>query len=231
MKVLQHGNRGYKVEYLQGLLNRSMTRDRTGGTPLRVDGIFGPRTEAALQAFQRRQRPPVTDRGAGMPTWSAFGVRIEKEHTNVRLFGQPTGTSCWSAAATMIFGNQSVGPGQAHLGAGGGLRGTMDEHQAFARSMGWQMLNHSPSVSELAGIVQRTPVWIRGGGSGWAHAVVLSGVFSDGDDRGDGTMFRVHDPWPPNVGKIYGSFASPLTMFDSSGVNRVPASLDFVLVP
>ena len=58
-------------------------------------------------------------------------------------------------------------------------------------------------------------VWIHGGGTGWSHAVILSGVFSDGDSSGDGTMFRLHDPWPLNVGKIYGSFANPIAMYDA----------------
>ncbi len=231
MDILRNGNRGFKVELLQRLLNKAATRDGAGGTPLVVDGIFGPLTETSLRAFQGRHSPLVVDGVAGPLSWTALGLRIEGEHSRIRLFGQPTGMSCWSAAATMILGNQSVGPGSGRLGPGGGLAGTVEDHQAFASSLGWDMLNHSPSVTELAGIVRRTPVWIRAGGSNWAHAVVLSGVYSDGDDRGDGTMFRIHDPWPVGSGKLYGSFSNPLTMFDASGTSRVPASLDFVLVP
>jgi hypothetical protein len=231
MRTLRQGSRGYEVEYLQGLLNKADIHDRTHTRPLRIDGIFGPLTDAALRAFQGRHRPLAVDGVAGPQSWNALGLRIEREHNHVILLGQPTGTSCWSAAASMILGNQSVGPGAAHLGAGGGLRGTIEEHQAFANSLHWRMLNHSPGVTELVGIVRQQPVWIRAGGSNWAHAVVLSGVFSDNDNRGDGTMFRIHDPWPQGRGRIYGSFANPLTMFDSSGVHRVPASLDFVLLP
>jgi hypothetical protein len=91
--------------------------------------------------------------------------------------------------------------------------------------------NYLPSVQALVTFVLRTPVWITGGGSNWSHAVVLSGVYSDGDERGGGTMFRIHDPWPVGVGRIYGSFANPITIFDASGVTRVPAILDSVMVP
>jgi hypothetical protein len=231
MNTLRRGSRGIQVEFLQGLLNKAATRDRAGGTPLSIDGIFGRLTDAALRAFQARHRPLVVDGAAGRQTWPALGLRTEAEHARIHLFGQPTGTSCWSAAATMILGNQCVGQGGAALGPGGGLQGAMQNHEAFARSLGWQMLNHTPGVQELVTLVRRTPVWIRAGGSHWAHAVVLSGVYSDGDSSGDGTLFRIHDPWPVGAGRLYGSFANPITMFDSGGVNRVPASLDFVLVP
>ena len=231
MNILRRGNRDFKVEFLQRLLNKAATRERVGGTPLRTDQTFGPLTETALRAFQTRHRPLVVDGVAGSQTWNALGLRIEGEHARIRLFGQPTGTSCWSAAATMILGNQSVGPGGATLGPGGGLSGTMQDHEAFARSLGWQMLHHSPSVQEMAGLVRRTPVWIRAGGANWAHAVVLSGVYSDGDGSGDGTMFRIHDPWPQGRGRIYGSFANPIMMFAADNVTRVPASLDYVLTP
>jgi hypothetical protein len=231
MDILRRGNRGFKVEFLQRLLNKAARRESVGGTLLVVDGNFGPLTETALRAFQGRHRPLVVDGVAGNQTWNALGLRTEREHARVILFGQPTGTSCWSAAATMILGNQSVGPGGATIVVGGGLSGTMENLQAFARSLGWQMLNHSPGVQEMVNLVRRTSVWIKAGGSNWAHAVVLSGVYSDGDSSGDGTIFRIHDPWPPGRGRIYGSFANPIMMFGVDGVTRVPASLDFVLVP
>lgn len=38
------------------------------------------------------------------------------------------------------------------------------------------------------------------------HAVVLCAMWSDGAEDGSGTMIRIHDPWPPNVGAVYGRF-------------------------
>jgi len=173
----------------------------------------------------------VTDGVVGTRTWQALGLRIEREHAQVVLLGQPTNATCWSAAASMIVGNRSITSGGAATAPGGGLQGDMANHEAFARSLGWEMLNMTPSVPAMTELVRRTPVWIRAGGANWAHAVVLSGVYSDGDFRGDGTMFRVHDPWPVGVGRVYGSFADPIRMFAADGVTRTPASLDFTLVP
>lgn len=44
------GSRGAAVTSLQSVLNRWLQSQQT--TPLKVDGIFGPRTEAAVRAFQ-----------------------------------------------------------------------------------------------------------------------------------------------------------------------------------
>ena len=66
------------------------------------------------------------------------------------------------------------------------------------------------SVAGLAGLLRNKPLWAVGGGSSptgdWLHAIVLSGLWSDGAEDARGTMIRIHDPWPPNVGKVYGRF-------------------------
>lgn len=62
MLPVKRGDRGQWVRYLQDLLNRS-------GAHLRVDGIFGPLTEAALRAFQQRAGLLV-DGIAGQATWA-----------------------------------------------------------------------------------------------------------------------------------------------------------------
>jgi hypothetical protein len=66
------------------------------------------------------------------------------------------------------------------------------------------------TVEGLAGLLRRKPVWAVGGGSsptgGWLHAIVLSAIWSDGASDASGTMIRIHDPWPPNQGSVYGRF-------------------------
>jgi hypothetical protein len=66
------------------------------------------------------------------------------------------------------------------------------------------------TVGGLAGLLRQRPVWAVGGGTSptgnWLHAIVLSALWSDGAGDGSGTMIRIHDPWPPNVGSIYGRF-------------------------
>lgn len=63
--VARRGDRGGQVRVWQDTLN-----DRAGAK-LAVDGVFGPATEAAVRAFQRRERLAV-DGIAGPATWHAL---------------------------------------------------------------------------------------------------------------------------------------------------------------
>jgi hypothetical protein len=139
-----------------------------------------------------------------------LGITIDITHP-VRLFPQPTNMTCWSAAATMIVGNMSIGPGSANLGTGGGLVPSPENVQRFAQGLGWRMYYPQTwTVGGLAGLLRRKPVWAVGGGSSptgnWLHAIVLSALWSDGAEDASATMIRIHDPWPPNVGQVYGRF-------------------------
>ena len=229
MDTLRVGSSGFKVQYLQRLLNKALARDHAAGTRLSEDGAYGPLTEAAVRAFQTRRRSITVDGTAGSQTWGALGLGLELEHPQVIQFGQPTHTSCWSAAATSILGNQSVGPGRASLEAGGGMTPSIDNLETFARGLGWRMLNHSPGVQELVSLCQQKPLWIAGAGVNFKHAVVFSGVYSDGTD--DGTMLRIHDPWPVGRGRVYGTFCNPVTYMADDNVGRLTLSYFYVLVP
>jgi hypothetical protein len=200
MEILREGSRAIPVKLLQRLLNKK------GASPrLAEDGAFGPRTRAAVIAYQARERLSQ-DGVVGPATWSRLGIRIDVTHP-VRLFGQPTNMTCWSAAATMIVGNMSVGPGGAALSPGGGLLPGHDNIRQFAQSLGWRM--HYPqtwTVAGLAGLLRNKPVWAVGGGANWLHAIVLSALWSDGAEDASGTMIRIHDPLPVNIGSVYGRF-------------------------
>jgi len=205
MDTLRQGSAGDQVKFLQRLLNK-----RRIVTPsLKEDGVFGPKTKDTLTAFQSQQRI-ASDGVAGSTTWQRLGVRYEIVHP-VRLFPQPTNMTCWSASATMILGNMSVGPGGALLTPSGGLTPSPANIEEFARGLRWRMYYpQSWSVPGLASLLQRKPVWAVGGGSSptgsWLHAIVLSGLWSDGAEDGTGTLLRVHDPWPPGVGAVYSRF-------------------------
>lgn len=96
------------------------------------------------------------------------------------------------------------------------------------------MLNFSPSVGELVTQVERKPLWIAAHGAHFAHAVVMSRVYTAGDSSGDGTMFRIPDPWPVNIGNIDGTFSNcsnPLIIMAADGVTPVPSTNFFVLIP
>jgi hypothetical protein len=229
MDILGIGSSGFKVQYLQRLLNKALVRDHAAGTPLNEDGSYGPITQNAVRAFQGRHPSIIADGVAGGQTWGALGLRLEREHNRVIKFGQPTHTSCWSAAATSILANQSVGPGRAALETDGGMTPSIDNLEIFARGLGWPMLNHSPGVQELVSLCQQKPLWIAGAGAHFKHAVVFSGVYSDGTD--DGTMLRIHDPWPVGRGRIYGTFCNPVTYLADDNVGRLTLFYFYVLVP
>jgi hypothetical protein len=204
MEILHQGSRSMPVKLLQRLLNKKGAAPR-----LAEDGEFGPRTRAAVLAFQARERL-AQDGVAGPATWSRLGLRLDVTHP-VRLFGQPTNMTCWSAAATMIIGNMSVGPGRAGIDPSGGLLPSPDNIRRFGEGLGWRMYYPQTwTVAGLAGLLRNKPVWAVGGGSSpagdWLHAIVLSALWSDGAEDASGTMLRIHDPWPPNVGKVYGRF-------------------------
>lgn len=120
---------------------------------------------------------------------------------NVTLFPQPTNMTCWSAAATMLFGDRSVGAGDATLSPSGGLQPSYANIQRFARSHGLRMLPvMSWTVDGLANELRAGPLWV----AGWrptGHAYVVHAMTGDGSMNG--TTIHIADPWPPNKGSRY----------------------------
>lgn len=222
MKLLRRGVRDPQVKYAQHLVNEELSPT----PPLAEDGIFGPKTEEGVRAFQGRSRRLRVDGLVGPNTWRELGVRTEIDHP-VRLFPQPTGMSCWSAAATMLFGDMSVGPGSAATSSSGGLGSSPTNVQAFADSHGLRM--HHPqswSVQGLSMILRRGPIWVGGinpvAGKPAGHALVVGALWSDGAPGGDGTMIKIYDPWPPGRGEIRGEIFSDWS-------RRYPLSTMYVL--
>lgn len=199
MTTLSRGARGPEVMFLQCLLNKHGADPR-----LNEDGIFGSKTERAVRTFQSAKGVSPPNGQAGQATWSKFGIITTRLHP-LTLFPQPTGMTCWSAAATMILGNMSVGPGQAALGSSGGLLPSIGNVEIFLSGLGWRLINNmsAPSASFLTTALNRGPLWVVFQGINMKHAVVFSGFWSDGSETG--VVFRVHDPWPPGVGTVYGT--------------------------
>ncbi len=206
MQELRQGAHGFQVQYLQRLLNRA------GANPhVREDGVFGPRTHAGVVAFQTARRLLPANGFASRAVLNALGFRLEIEHP-VRSMGQPTGMTCWSAAMTMMRGtNMSIGPGGARLAADGGLQTTRENIGTFARQNALRIVSEMQSipVPQFIELLRRGPLMAIGAGAGWAHASVISGIYSDGNPDASGTMIRIHDPWPPgSPGRVYGVFYS-----------------------
>jgi len=116
-----------------------------------------------------------------------------------------------------------VGPGAATLGSDGGLETTEANIAVFARQNGLRVISSmvSISVAQMTAFLRASPVLAIGaGGSGansWAHASVISAIYSDSAPDASGTMLRINDPWPPGVGRTYG-------VFYTGGQQRVPGS-------
>lgn len=202
METVQRGNRSPASMFLQVLLNKA------GASPALVpDGIFGQKTHTAAVAFQSANGIRPANGVVGASTWMRLGASLDQRHP-VRLFGQPDNTTCWSAASTMMHGtNQSVGPGQSTMVPGGGLDTDIDNVEGFVRANGWQLINRqsAPAVEVLIRGLARGPLWIAFQLHHAEHAVIFSGVLSHRDRSDDGTVFVVHDPWPPARGSIYGT--------------------------
>jgi hypothetical protein len=203
MRSLTIGMHDHEVMFLQRMLNKR------GAMPyVTEDGIFGARTQEALVAFQRTAGVMPANGIAGPGTWQHLGPITERMHRIVG-YNQPDDNTCWSAAATMMLGgNMSVGPGAATL-----LRDMASRHQleaslsnveAFVRGLGWHMVNNttSPPASQVIQAVLRGSAWVAFQGLRFGHVVVFSGVLTDGGPDGTGTVFRVHDPWPPHSRRV-----------------------------
>ena len=212
MESIQAGSRGPFVALLQSLLNRA------GASPrLRVDSDWGPLTDQAFMTVLGARS--VIGLQTNPAIWRNLGLTVEIDHP-VRRHAQPTDMTCWSASMTMLTGHvQSIGPDSAVLGPGNGLVGDDANVELFARQHGKVIVSRHQSlpVAGLIGILRRGPALILGWGrdrrrpdgtltNGWGHACVLSGIWSTGDADGLTTLFRVHDPWPKNRGRIWHEF-------------------------
>ncbi len=211
MNKLRIKNRSYQVKLLQRLLNiynRRQTlnvKRQTRKQKLEEDGTFGTRTYKAVRNFQRAKHLKVNGIVDGL-TWKALGLSIEISH-DIKLIGQPTGMTCWSAAVAMLLGldNRSVGSGFAATSTNfltyGGLISSNLNVERFATYYGLKFnSNQSWSIDKIVKVMKEKPLWVAGlVPSG--HAVVYGGICGNG--TAEGTMIQIYDPWPPNQGKIH----------------------------
>lgn len=77
--LLEEGDKNHPVQTLQYLL-------RAHGHTVSVDGIFGPRTETAVRAFQQSKHLLV-DGLVGRRTWSALLVQVSRGSTGDAVRG------------------------------------------------------------------------------------------------------------------------------------------------
>ncbi len=214
MKTLKQGSAGQEVGLLRRLLNKNMRPSpnlpeanvfgaRYNGAMARID--FGPKTDKAVRVFQRAKH--IKDDGiVGRVTWGKLGLTIDINQF-VILASQPTNDTCYAAAASMVIGQQaamSFNPGPKPPGI------QPDDHWArsFSRQFpSWQLqYGMSPMPIALATFLRCRAFWFAGNlpfpsGPSY-HAAVVASMWGDGS--ADGTMLLIYDPWPVNIGEIYG---------------------------
>lgn len=217
--TLRNGSRGFEVVVLQVQLNTKIKPL----PKLKVDGSFGPKTQAAVIAFQKQARLSP-DGVVGPITHAALaqGLTISSANHNVSHIPQPTPTTCWAASTAMM--TRSTVPAvigktpPSMIASDGGLLNSSETDQAIVTGTRYGAVHglrcHPPmswGVNALVGAVQRSPLmfdmlwraqdYTAGKGSP-GHMVVVSAVVSDNAATGDGTYLLVLDPWPPHRGRI-----------------------------
>mgnify|MGYP000957136434 CR=1 FL=1 len=150
----------------------------------------------------------------GPASWRLMGLSVEIDH-RVTMVPQHFLNGCWTASAAMVMGvEMSVSPGDAHLVLPddrndpnwGQLESSNANLIAFAEHIGCHAMEAGVAAPRLAQFLSRRPVWVAGRwndghGHTGGHVVVISGLWGDGTN--EGTIIRVHDPWPVNQGAIY----------------------------
>jgi peptidoglycan hydrolase-like protein with peptidoglycan-binding domain len=203
MREMGKGAWGPDVSHLQRLLNKA---DRS--LKLKTEGTFGPKTETALVNWQARNGVPATGR-ATLQTWNKLG-HVDDFLPEVELYPQPSDQSCWSAAATMLFRDQSVWLGRAVKKTGSDhlLSTHPDNLKQFFAEHGMRFYPPKTiGIAELLDMLRKGPIWAAGAANGAVgiegHVVVISGIYYGAGMQLDNTTFRIHDPWPPGKGAIY----------------------------
>jgi hypothetical protein len=227
MALLKNGSRGPEVSALQTKLNAKLVPSPN----LKPDGVFGPKTDAAVRRYQS-DNWLVVDGQAGPYTQNALFDREAYRpilHA-IPFMAQPTQTTCWATSTAMI--NRSTVPAVVArtpadlIASDGGLKNFSDTDDAVTGGnryaaahglrmqppMSWslgllqQRLTAGPLMFDMlwdaAGYTTRTGVPGEWVGSS-GHMIVVVGMRGDNDPSGKGTTLRIHDPWPPNAGARY----------------------------
>ncbi len=132
---------------------------------------------------------------------------------DVNLINQPTGNSCWATAAAMVLGwrdHRTVTPEYVAVSQGRTTTTNFyaSERQQFAIDIGLAYEEpQSYSLDAFRNLLETCgPLWIGIARSGNGHAIVVTGMYSDGAPDGSDTFVRIADPWDfgpaPTIGTL-----------------------------
>ena len=171
----------------------ALAQSMAGTAPARADA--SPNGRGVVNRYTGR-------RVAGTKTLGT-GDRFTLNWDDVQLIAQPTDVTCWAAAAAMLIGwrdQVSIAPETIAEITGrstaSGLRTT--DNETFAAETG---LTPVPAACYSADafrglLADYGPLWVSEGTPPNRHAVLVTGMYSDGAD----TYVRISDPWDRAVG-------------------------------
>lgn len=208
MKLFKKGSKGSAVEAIQTALKK------ISKAKIKVDGIFGPKTEKAVRDFQsgaklksdgivgpksskalKLKREDLTEKTAKSPKPKPISISY-----TVPKIKQPTSMSCWATAIAMMVSwkkHMSIAPetiadvlGYTKEFKSGGLH--PEDTKVFKA---WGMKWEPPICYTVQGfadlMIRRGPMWVAGNPKA-PHVRVL--IAMKGDGTADGTNFTINDP-------------------------------------
>lgn len=162
-------------------------------TPTKIDWIEG-RVTALSHPISARSR-------------ALSGESYTLNWDGVQLIPQPTDVSCWAAAAAMVISWRDLlsldADGIAQI-TGRTTATGLDPAQVrpFANEIG--LVYESPQSYSIEGFRRlldtKGPLWVGASVPG-LHAIVVTGIYSDGAEDGSDTYVRISDPWDRVVGQ------------------------------
>jgi hypothetical protein len=225
---LQHGSHDADwVKYLQETL--IVWRFDPGP----VDGIFGPRTQAAVIHFQAKypdadDNPLLQDGIVGPKTWGGLtrgmgafqadnagsGQRLYVDKP-VSLVSQTTNNTCWAACAAMLLATSEADV-ISRVGDAGGDGANEPEMESFMRPLGLHFVAPSSMMPEgWTRLLDHGPVMV---GIPY-HYIVVAGIDSDGTYGG--TKLHIYDPRQGERWSDYQVTENAYEIDASSGANII----------
>jgi hypothetical protein len=216
MRLLNRGDKGFEVAVAKRLMNMALKepmphRPAWFGEELVENDQFDIKMDKQVRALQS-QTGLVADGYIGPKTWAMLGLRTAIQYDRMRQIGQKEPGLCWRAAAAMILGETpNIGYGvvlnKRNAIALEDERGQRTDKylRKFIEMNFWRPMGPQFTHADLTQAMRGGPLFVAGVARGatreMGHAVVFSGLWSDGTP--EGTLIRVHDPFPNNIGSVY----------------------------